>query len=101
MRVYQARSAIRSAESSCPYGLTLHSIHGLPVPYGVPRFLEVKSLFSPIERFFEVEALPGAGAATVDSFYMKRRASGIRYAWVTSLIGQVLTFSHFLQTMLV
>lgn len=50
-------------------GRTLHSIHGFPVPYGVPRFLAVKSLFSPIDLFFEVEALPGAGAATVESFY--------------------------------
>lgn len=47
----------------------MHSIQGFPVPYGVPRFLAVNSLFSPIDLFFEVEAFPGAGAATVESFY--------------------------------
>jgi hypothetical protein len=48
---------------------TLHSIQGFPVPYGVPRFFAVNSLFSPIDLFLEVEAFPGAGAATVESFY--------------------------------
>lgn len=36
--------------------LTLHSRHLLPVPYGVPRFFALNSLFSPIARVLDVDA---------------------------------------------